>query len=550
MGTYRSAVITAAGQNLVAESLTGGKAITFSNAKTSSYAYPDGTNLTELTDLQDIVQEVQPSMAQVINDNVVQVTARFSNENVESAYLIQTLGLYAKINDGDEVLFSVIQAITPDQMPAKNPVSPTAYIFNMQTAVQQASQVTVTVDPAGSATIQDIINLQQSKSYIQVITTNIPVSNRADNTWYLYDTDTQTPDLTRYNVEMQDRNGHAYYPHTSSSIAFRPDGTTVEDALNKMGEEIEGGNGKQNLQTYTSLSQLSLVAPQTVQQVYTALPDGATAILQCTGTSVISDVPSGVASGVAEITKIGNGSMVRFCAADGTVYFGNLSSGAVAWSKALDAEQVLDTMEAVNANNNAGVPAGAQAVKELSSELYQSTIATSEMTLINAIGYVCDNCILLDSSGRGTFLCTEGWYDYDIVKSSGDNCSGIINGHGRNNRETYSVFKETGADAVPKKLGNTAFSMTWHHNAQANVVAGLYSSIDLPGNYDTLQVTPKTVSPSNTTIAFKVNGETKQTITSAGATIDLSQYNADIIKLEIDDPYNGRVQVIADITLS
>lgn len=369
MGTYRSAVITAAGQNLVAESLTGGKAITFSNAKTSSYAYPDGTNLTELTDLQDIVQEVQPSMAQVINDNVVQVTARFSNENVESAYLIQTLGLYAKINDGDEVLFSVIQAITPDQMPAKNPVSPTAYIFNMQTAVQQASQVTVTVDPAGSATIQDIINLQQSKSYIRVITTNIPVSNRADNTWYLYDTDTQTLDLTRYNVEMQDRNGHAYYPHTSSSIAFRPDGTTVEDALNEMGEEIEGGNGKQNLQTYTSLSQLSLVAPQTVQQVYTALPDGATAILQCTGTSVVSDVPSGVASGVIEITKIGSGSMVRFCVADGTVYFGNLSSGTAAWSKALDAEQVLDTMEAVNANNNAGVPAGAQAVKELSGDL-------------------------------------------------------------------------------------------------------------------------------------------------------------------------------------
>ena len=99
-------------------------------------------------------------------------------------------------------------------------------------------------------------------------------------------------------------------------------------------------------------------------------------------------------------------------------------------------------------------------------------------------------------------------------------------------------------------LGNATFSMTWRHNAQANVVAGLYSSIDLPGNYDTLQVTPKTVSPSNTNIAFKVNGETKQTITSAGATIDLSQYNADIIKLEIYDPYNSRVQVIADITLS
>lgn len=299
MGTYRSAIITAAGQNLVAESLTGGKAITFSNAKTSSYAYPEGTNLAELTDLQDIVQAEQPSMAQVINDNVVQVTARFSNEDVESAYMIQTIGLYAKINDGDEVLFSVIQAITPDQMPAQNPVSPTAYIFNMQTAIQQASQVTVTVDPAGTATIQDIINLQQSKSYIQVITTNIPVSSRADNAWYFYDTNAQTADITRHNVEMQDRNGHAYYPHTSSEVVFRPDGTTVEDALADIGEV----GGKFNLQTYTSLAQLSLEAPVTMVQLYNALPDNSYLILNVDNTSTITDPPNGSNSGLLEIIK-------------------------------------------------------------------------------------------------------------------------------------------------------------------------------------------------------------------------------------------------------
>ena len=173
------------------------------------------------------------------------------------------------------------------------------------------------------------------------------------------------------------------------------------------------------------------------------------------------------------------------------------------------------------------------------------------MTLINAIGHICDNYITSDGSGRGRFKCTEGWYGYDSIKSGGPGnyaCSGFI--YNAADLTTYTFKRLAGADAVLKKLGNATFSMTWHHNAQANVVAGLYSSIDLPGNYDTLQVTPKTVSPSNTTIAFKVNGETKQTITSAGATIDLSQYNADIIKLEIYDPYNGRVQVIADITLS
>lgn len=112
----------------------------------------------------------------------------------------------------------------------------------------------------------------------------------------------------------------------------------------------------------------------------------------------------------------------------------------------------------------------------------------------------------------------------------------------------FNTAADRGADTFhPFKK---SFSMTWHHNAQANVVAGLYSSIDLPGSYSTLKITPKTVSPGNTTIAFKVNGETKQTITSAGATIDLTRYNADIVKLEIFDPYNGRVEVVSDIELS
>ncbi len=185
MGVYKSAIITAAGINLVAESLTGDKTISFSNAKTSSYAYPAETNFSELTDLQDVMQSVEPSSAQVINGNIVQATVRFSNEKVENDYLIQTIGLYAKINDGDEILFSVLQAITPDQMPKQNPVSPTAYIYNIQTVVNQASQITVTVNPAGTATVQDIINLENSKVSIVVTETEIPVENRKKNTFYL-----------------------------------------------------------------------------------------------------------------------------------------------------------------------------------------------------------------------------------------------------------------------------------------------------------------------------------------------------------------------------
>mgnify|MGYP006068977881 FL=1 len=163
MGQYRSAVITDAGQALLADAISGSGTVTFSAVKTSSYAYPQGTNIAGLTDLQDIVQTVTPFSAQVFNDTMLQVSARFDNSGVASAYLIQTIGAYAQIGDNDPVLFAVVQANTPDQMPMQSPVSPSAFIYNIQITVQQASQITVTVNPAGTATVQDILTLSAQK---------------------------------------------------------------------------------------------------------------------------------------------------------------------------------------------------------------------------------------------------------------------------------------------------------------------------------------------------------------------------------------------------
>ena len=74
--------------------------------------------------------------------------------------LIQTIGVYARIDEGDVQLFAVIQATTPDQMPEQSDISPSSFIYNIQITVQQASSVSVTVDPAGTANIEDINNLQ------------------------------------------------------------------------------------------------------------------------------------------------------------------------------------------------------------------------------------------------------------------------------------------------------------------------------------------------------------------------------------------------------
>lgn len=160
MGVYRAAIVTENGQNLIAQALANEKPLIFTSAKTSSYSYPVGTDVPALTGLQDVVQSVLPFDSKVLGGNVAQVSVRFDNDGIDQAYLIQTIGLYAKIEDGAETLFSVTQATTPDEMPVQSNVSPSAYIYNIQHTVQNASQITLSVNPAGTATVQDVMEIE------------------------------------------------------------------------------------------------------------------------------------------------------------------------------------------------------------------------------------------------------------------------------------------------------------------------------------------------------------------------------------------------------
>lgn len=160
MGVYRAAIVTESGQNLIAQALANETPLIFTSAKTSSYSYPVGTNVPALTSLQDVVQSVMPFDSKVLGGNVAQVSVRFDNDGVDQTYRIETIGLYAKIEGGTETLFSVTQATTPDEMPVQSDVSPSAYIYNIQHTVQNASQITLTVNPVGTATVQDIMDIE------------------------------------------------------------------------------------------------------------------------------------------------------------------------------------------------------------------------------------------------------------------------------------------------------------------------------------------------------------------------------------------------------
>ena len=162
MGVCKKAIITDAGEALRARAVAGEASMQFSHAKTSTYVYPDGTDLTKLTDLQEIRQTVIPSNVQIANDTLISVRSLFGNEQINEAYLIQNVGVYA--TDGEnEILFAVCQAITPDQMPAYDGVAPSSFIYNVQLTVSQAAQISLVVNTAGTATTQDVLELEQKK---------------------------------------------------------------------------------------------------------------------------------------------------------------------------------------------------------------------------------------------------------------------------------------------------------------------------------------------------------------------------------------------------
>lgn len=156
MGQYNKAVLTAAGENLIARTLAGEIQLNITKAKTSNYIYPAGTDFKLLTDMQGIKQTAIDPATAVYYDTMIQTRVLFSNEEIAATYYIHNIGLYA-MDGTQEVLFCIVTAESPDEMPQYNGVASTSYIYNIQNVVQDADQLNITVNPSGTATIQDVL---------------------------------------------------------------------------------------------------------------------------------------------------------------------------------------------------------------------------------------------------------------------------------------------------------------------------------------------------------------------------------------------------------
>lgn len=156
MGQYNKAIITNAGESLIARAIVGEIQLEITKAKTSDYKYPGGTDFKALTDMQGVKQVMTFPETKVLSGDMIQTRTLFSNEEISTTYYIQNIGLYA-MDGTQEVLFCIVTSVTPDEMPQYNGVASTAYIYNIQSVVQDAETIHITVNPSGTATVQDVL---------------------------------------------------------------------------------------------------------------------------------------------------------------------------------------------------------------------------------------------------------------------------------------------------------------------------------------------------------------------------------------------------------
>ena len=155
MGKYNGAVITTAGANVISQAISGTE-LTWTVMRSSSVAIPEGTDIAALTSLTGIEQTAAITDASVYGNSTIQVSARFSNTGIETAYQVETIGIYGQLAGGAETLIAVMTAVTPDQMPVYDADSPSAFIYNSQITVQDAATVVMTVNDTGTATVADL----------------------------------------------------------------------------------------------------------------------------------------------------------------------------------------------------------------------------------------------------------------------------------------------------------------------------------------------------------------------------------------------------------
>ena len=146
MAVFKDTIITDAGKRLLAQALANRKQITFTKLETSDFDYKENNNIEEVINLAQVKQSINLSSI-VQKGTFVTVKGVFTNRGLVNSYEIKTIGCFAKINDENEILYSITRVKTPDTMPAENGINLSTVEIELVTQINNESGAVIKYSP-------------------------------------------------------------------------------------------------------------------------------------------------------------------------------------------------------------------------------------------------------------------------------------------------------------------------------------------------------------------------------------------------------------------
>lgn len=154
-------IITNAGKALQTKLLDGATAI-FTKIVTTDQVYTE-KEAVGLSNFENVCQTSPVTEINLIDDTTVEVTAVIDNSKLEQGYTVNALGLYAKENAWDEILFAVsILGESADQLVAASQGMMSSVTYKMQIVVANASNISIEVSSGVYASEENLRKHEKS----------------------------------------------------------------------------------------------------------------------------------------------------------------------------------------------------------------------------------------------------------------------------------------------------------------------------------------------------------------------------------------------------
>jgi len=219
MAIFKDTTITDNGRALIADTLANNKQIIFTRMITSSKIYEDSTDVSKLTNIDEIKQTV--SMSKISQEGTrVRLNAVFTNSAVNTSYKIQTIGLYVKTGTGNEILYSITRAKEPDVMPATNGINLATVEIDLITEINNSNGATMLMNPSTLVTTSNLVAELEKIAGLEFGGNIQDIGNKTKGKFY-YD------NVTKFYYECIVENLPRFYAKTAN-VDFSNDKFTIK----------------------------------------------------------------------------------------------------------------------------------------------------------------------------------------------------------------------------------------------------------------------------------------------------------------------------------